>query len=131
MSNGKEFRFAYFTSRYDETVCFYRDGLKLSLINHWDRGPDDKGSVFAAAAGSIEVLARPNKGTVSHMLDDRAPQGAFMVIEVENVEEKYKRAVRHHLPIAQVLMDQPWGHRNFCVTEPNGLVLYFFQEIGY
>ncbi len=54
-----------------------------------------------------------------------------MVIEVENVDEDYRRALSKDLPIAQELKDQPWGHRNFCLTEPNGLVLYFYNEIGY
>lgn len=130
MSAQNEFRFAYFTPHYDATVCFYRDGLELPLINDWDRGPDDKGSVFGAAAGLIEVLARPNEDKATHMPDGRPPQGAFMVIEVENVEENYRRALKHDLPIAQELKDQPWGHRNFCLTEPGGLVLYFYQEIG-
>jgi catechol 2,3-dioxygenase-like lactoylglutathione lyase family enzyme len=129
MSAQHEFRFAYFTSDYDATVRFYRDGLELPLINDWDRGPGDKGSVFGAAAGLIEVLARPDEGKTSHMLDERPPQGAFMVIEVENVEEDYRRAVKKDLPIAKSLKDQPWGHRNFCLTEPGGLVLYFYQAI--
>lgn len=129
MSTEKQFRFAYFTPKYDETVRFYRDGLKLALIDEWDRGPDDKGSVFAAASGMIEVLMRPSEAVPSHMLDARTPQGAFMVIEVENVDEKFRKAIESNLPIAQELKDQPWGHRNFCVTEPGGLVLYLYQEI--
>jgi len=129
MSTKKEFRFAYFTPNYDATVCFYRDGLELPLINDWDRGPDDRGSVFAASSGLIEVLARPKPGETSHMLDERPPQGAFMVIEVDNVDADYRRALSKNLPIAQELKDQPWAHRNFCLTEPNGLILYFYQAI--
>ena len=129
MSTAKQFRFAYFTPNYDLTVKFFRDGLRLPLIDDWDRGPDDKGSVFSAAAGMIEVLKRPDEGTPSHMLDARPPQGAFMVIEVENAEEKYRQAIESNLPIVQKLEDRPWGHRNFCVTEPGGLVLYLFQQI--
>jgi uncharacterized glyoxalase superfamily protein PhnB len=53
-----------------------------------------------------------------------------MVIEVDNVENDYRRALKKDLPIAQELKDQPWGHRNFCLTEPGGLVLYFYEEIG-
>ena len=52
-----------------------------------------------------------------------------MVIEVGDVEEEYLLAVQKGLPIKQEIRDQNWGHRSFCVSEPNGLTLYFFTEI--
>jgi len=56
MSVG-QFRFAYFTPHYESTVAFYRDGLDLPVIETWDRNPDDRGTLFGAASGVIEVLA--------------------------------------------------------------------------
>jgi Glyoxalase/Bleomycin resistance protein/Dioxygenase superfamily len=57
------------------------------------------------------------------------PRRAFSwVIEVEDVEQTYRRAVEKALPIQQHLTTQPWGHRSSCVREPNGLPLYFFTE---
>ena len=53
-----------------------------------------------------------------------------MVIETNPVEALYHRAVENGLPIHQELKDQSWGHRSFCVREPNGLILYFFSEIA-
>lgn len=128
MSRG-QFRFSYFTADYDSTVAFYRDGLDLPMLESWDRHADDRGALFAAASGIIEVLARP-QGDSSHFWDRRPPQGAFMVIEVEDVEKTYRTAVQKGLPIQQVLTTHPWGHRGFCVREPNGLTLYFFTETG-
>jgi hypothetical protein len=40
----------------------------------------------------IGVLPFPRSGESSHPWDDRPPQGAFMVIEVDQVEECYQRA---------------------------------------
>jgi len=128
MSKG-QFRFSYFTPAYEATVAFYRDGLGLPVIESWDHNPDDRGTLFGAASGMIEVLALPKSGKVSHLWDDRPPQGAFMVIEVGDVEEEYRMAVEKGLPIKQEIRDQEWGHRSFCVSEPNGLTLYFFTEI--
>ncbi len=127
MSEG-QFRFAYFTPDYESTVAFYRDGLELLVIATWDRNPDDRGTLFGAASGMIEVLALPKSGESSHLFDDRPPQGAFMVIEVDQLEARYQRAVEKGLPIKQELKDQDWGHRSFCVCDPNGLTLYFFRE---
>jgi glyoxalase/bleomycin resistance protein/dioxygenase superfamily protein len=50
------------------------------------------------------------------------------VIEVEQVEACYQRAVDKGLPIRQALTHQPWGHRRFCVRDPNGLTVYFFRD---
>ena len=52
-----------------------------------------------------------------------------MVIEVDNVDEHYRRIVQKDLLIQQDLRDQSWGHRSFCVRDPNGLTLYFFNDI--
>jgi catechol 2,3-dioxygenase-like lactoylglutathione lyase family enzyme len=124
----RQFRFGYFTPDYESTVSFYREGLELPVIETWDRNPDDRGTLFGAASGIIEVLALPKGGTPSHLWDDRPPQGAFMVIEVDELEVRHKKAVEKGLPITQELTDQEWGHRSFCVSEPNGLTLYFFCE---
>jgi catechol 2,3-dioxygenase-like lactoylglutathione lyase family enzyme len=128
--NELEFRFAYFTANFDATVSFYRDGLELPLVGSWDRGPDDRGALFGAASGIIEVLARPRSGFSSQLWDVRPPQGAFMVIEVADVDELHRRALDRNLPIQQEPKLQSWGHRSFCLREPNGLTLYFFTPVA-
>jgi catechol 2,3-dioxygenase-like lactoylglutathione lyase family enzyme len=127
---NRQFRFGYFTPDYESTVAFYRDGLELPIVETWDRNPDDRGTLFGAASGIIEVLALPKGGRSNHLWDDRPPQGAFMVIEVEELETQYRKAVEKGLPITQEVTDQAWGHRSFCVSEPNGLTLYFFRQQG-
>ena len=126
---NRQFRFAYFTPKYEETVAFYRDGLELGVAGGWDRTPDDRGTVFAAPSGMIEVLAFPPSGKSDHLWDPRPPQGAFMVIEVESVESLYQLALEKGLPIQEALKEHPWGHRGFCVSDPNGLTIFFFSEI--
>ncbi|MGB7624344.1 MAG: VOC family protein [Terriglobia bacterium] len=123
-----QFRFSFFTREYEGTVSFYREGLEFPVLESWDRTPDDRGTLFGAASGIIEVLKLPQEGHGSHLWDDRPPQGAFMVIEVNDLEDRYRRAVEKGLPIQQELTDQAWGHMSFCLTDPNGLTLYFFRE---
>jgi len=129
MRGRGEFRFSYFTPEYDATVAFYRDDLQLVVVESWDRSADDRGTLFAAASGLIEVLLRSKNPATFHGWDDRPPQGAFMVIEVPDVEQTYQRAVERRLSIQEGLTTQPWGHRSFCVREPNGLTLYMFSEV--
>lgn len=124
-----QFRFCYFTPKYEETVSFYRDLLGLKLTESWDRGRDDRGSLFQAAAGLIEVIARPD-GPSDHHWDTRPPQGAMIVVEVDDVADRYRLAVSKSIPIVDPLKDQSWGHRSFCLREPNGLLIYFFSELS-
>jgi catechol 2,3-dioxygenase-like lactoylglutathione lyase family enzyme len=124
-----QFRFAYFTPLYEETVSFYLNRLGLPLSHRWDRSPD-RGTVVRAASGMIEILALPPSGEADHLFDSRPPQGAFMVIEVDDVDAMHRKAVENELPIQQELKNQSWGHRSLCIREPNGLTLFFFTPIG-
>lgn len=126
--NEGQFRFAYFTGKYEETVAFYRDGLELYVLEEWDHGGGDRGTLLLAASGIIEVLALPAHGALAHQWDTRTPQGAFMAIEVEDVDACYVTIKQKQLPITREIADQSWGHRSFCATEPNGLTLYLFSE---
>ena len=128
--DGKQFRFAYFTPIYDETVAFYRDGLGLPISHSWDRSPGDRGTVVKAASGLVEILALPPSGIADHLFDERPPQGAFMVIEVDDVDQVNRRATQKKLPIQQALKNQSWGHRSLCLREPNGLTLFFFTPVA-
>ena len=78
----------------------------------------------------IEILALPPSGEADHLFDSRPPQGAFMVIEVEDVDAMYRRAVENGLPIQQGLKNQSWGHRSLCIREPHGLTLFFFTLLA-
>jgi catechol 2,3-dioxygenase-like lactoylglutathione lyase family enzyme len=124
-----QFRFSYFTPNYETTVAFYRDDLKFPVVESWDRTADDRGTLFAAASGIIEVVFRPDNPESFHGWDDRPPQGAFMAIEVPDVEQAYRRATERRLSIREELTTQPWGHRSFCLREPNGLIIYIFSEV--
>ena len=89
--NGK-FRFTYFTDKYDETLEFYQHKLGLRLEHSWDRDADDKGALFKAGVGLIEVLLfRSEEERQSAGLDYRSPQGVFMCIQVWNVDELFEQ----------------------------------------
>ena len=50
-----------------------------------------------------------------------------MVIEVADVDAVYRRVVAAGLPIQHELANNAWGHRSFCVQEPNGITLYLYS----
>jgi catechol 2,3-dioxygenase-like lactoylglutathione lyase family enzyme len=124
---SREFRFVYSTGRYDQTVTFLRDMLELPVVGSWDRPGDDRGTLFGAAAGMIEVLE--NAG-LERNPSDTASGGPFAAIEVDDVDALHARLAGKSVPVHYPLADMPWGHRGFSVLDPNGVEIAFFSWVG-
>jgi predicted enzyme related to lactoylglutathione lyase len=120
-ANG-EFRFVCHVVDFETTISFYRDALGLEIVGGWDRGADDRGMLFKAASGIIEILR-------THQ-NDPPPTGAWLLIEVSDITELYQRVRQMGLTLREELFDTPWGHRRFVVADPNGVNLAFFSYIG-
>jgi len=120
-----QFRCAYATDDYDGTIAFYKT-LGLEIVEFWDRSDDDKGTLFRAASGIIEVVKR---STEHGDWEKDAPQGFTIVIETENVDRLFETISERGLQAAEGLRDQTWGHRSFRMKDPNGVHLYFFSEV--
>jgi uncharacterized glyoxalase superfamily protein PhnB len=125
---ANQFRCAYATNEYEATVEFYREGLELAIAESWDRSDSDKGTLFKAASGIIEVVKRSPDESHGEWEKHR-PQGFTIVVETDDVDELYERLSGRELNITEGLTNQKWGHRSFRVSDPNGVSLYFFSEI--
>ncbi len=125
------FRFAYFTDKYKETCEFYSEKLGLNLEFSWDRNNLDKGAVFSVESGLIEVInLHDNEELKQAGFDFRKPEGAFMVVEVFDVNERFENYKSKGMVFKQELTNQSWGHRSFSVTDPNGVVLFFYEDLN-
>lgn len=118
-----EFRFVIHPKDYESTVGFYRDGLGLPVRRSWDRGPGDRGTLFEAASGVIEIWE------ISHEHGSAAAEAAGMAFGVEDVETWYQRAREKRPPIREALSDKPWRHRSFSLSDPNGITVTLFATI--
>lgn len=127
MSAAGEFRCAFFARSYAASLAFYRDGLGLDVIESWDRGRDDRGTLLRAGRGVIEVLARPASPPPDTAWDYRPPAGVTLVLEVADVDARHERLVAAGVAVAEGPTDQPWGHRSVVVEDPDGLRLYLFS----
>ena len=124
------FRFTYFTNKYQDTFDFFADQLEFNCIFSWDRDENDKGALFNAGAGIIEFLQLPNDERLfNDGLDHRPPVGSFMCIQVWDVEKLFGQYKAKGIPFKQEVTNQPWGHKSFSITDPNGVVLMFFEEM--
>jgi catechol 2,3-dioxygenase-like lactoylglutathione lyase family enzyme len=118
-----EFRFIFRAKDYGASVAFYRDGLELPIVDSWDRGPAEKGTLFQAGSGIIEVLALAPGAEYVPL------QAGELAYQVEDVDEWYRRIREKGLPIRGELADKPWGHRTFSLTDPDGLKVILFSII--
>ena len=48
-------------------------------------------------------------------------KGIFFTIEVDQVDDHYKRIKSLGIPIEIELRDEPWGDRHFAIVDPNGV----------
>ncbi len=117
-----EFRFVFFARDYEASTAFYRDGLQLPVIGGWDRSADDRGMLFQAASGIIEVIFAGEGEYVS-------PQGAWLYFEVDDVDQWFERAQSKGLTIRDEPADTSWGHRKFALIDPDGIIVSMFSPI--
>ena len=118
---GGQFRFIIHPKVYETTVGFYRDALGLRLTGSWDRSFYDRGTLFAAASGTIEVIH------LDEGQEFTPPQGVEIAFEVDDLDAWYRRALEEGLRIRHEPTSYPWGHRSFSVLDPNGIPVIMFS----
>jgi predicted enzyme related to lactoylglutathione lyase len=122
MPNG-QFRVVFTPKLYEASLSFYRDGLSLPVDHEWDYGGGDRGVVFLAAAGMIELLGAVPGAPF------KQPQGITVLIQVDDVDHWHRLALERGLPVAQEPTSFPWGQRVLRLTDPDGLTVALFSPI--
>lgn len=111
-------------------IAFYERGLGMTVEKEWDRGRDDRGVLlkFDGPTGAtvIEVYTGSAPPTAEHL----APTGISVGIRVDDVETFAAELRERGIGVSLELEETPWGHRSFDVTDPDGLVIVVFQDIG-
>ena len=130
MATAGHFQFCLNTDRYEATVAFYRDALAFAVHAEWDND-GERGTVFALGGGFLEILSLP--GPISsgprRGTPFTPPAGAWLLVESHDLDGLYRRAVERGLEIVEGVRQHPWGHRDFGLRDPNGLLLYFFAPL--
>lgn len=55
--------------------------------------------------------------------------GIIVSLEVEDVDDEYRRLKESGVEIFQELQDKPWGERSFVVNDPSGVHVYIYKSI--
>lgn len=122
LPNG-QFRLVFFPKDYAASVAFYRDGLTLPIDHDWDYGSGDKGTVFIAASGMIEVMG------LAEGAQYVKPQGLGVLIQVDDADRWHQLAKERGLTITQAPTSYPWGHRVLRLADPDGVIVSLFSTI--
>ena len=121
MNGQLEFRFSFHTMKYQETIDFYRDLLAFPVVKTWNRGFNDSGHLFQAASGLIVVLQ-------SATMQIEPLKDAVILIQVKDLDRYYSDLKERGVSIVQEIQKREWGHRDFKIADPNGLILGFYSE---
>lgn len=115
------FRVIIVTDRFDESVAFYSDAIGLPTVDDWDDVQGRGRIVRAFGDGCIELM------------DRGVPTGPITIgMEIgvpADVDAFATTLTSRGVEIADRPADQPWGHRNTAVIDPNGHRLIFWAPL--
>ena len=94
-------------------AVFYRDVLGFT----WDFGDD-----------TYAVVWRDNSA-IHFVKDDRSPSGIHLFQWVKDVDAYYKEIVDRGADVAKEPTNQPYGIREFGLSDLNGVGIVFGQDI--
>jgi predicted enzyme related to lactoylglutathione lyase len=122
LANG-QFRFVFSPRDFAASVAFYKESLALPVDHEWDYGGGDRGAVFYAGGGMIELLGlMPGQEYV-------APQGASMLIQVDDADRWLVLARDRGMKVTQEPVTYPWGHRVLRLADPDGITVSLFSVV--
>ena len=120
MTEPGHFHFLFEAGDYDASVAFYRDVLCLPVVGQWDRGAD-RGTMFGAEAGIIEVLADCG--------GRRGPKRLGVAVQVPDVDALFQSIVSRSGAVLLPPTDRPWGTREMVLVDPEDNAVVFFSLI--
>jgi len=116
------------TKNYKAMVRFYRDGLKMNIKQSWDH-PGNCGTLFAFGGKSantvIEVIELGDEA-----VPGVKPVNVVLSVEVDHADGWHDELMRRGIPIARRLELAPWGHRSFGIDDPDGLRIWYYQDMN-
>ena len=113
------FHYVFEAADYDAAVAFYRDTLALPIVESWDRG-DDRGTMFQAASGIVEV--------VSDAAGLRGPHRRGICIEVQGIDAVEQELRAKGATLELPAGPRPWGTRELVVLDADGQAVTFFER---
>lgn len=108
----------FVTSKITESKAFYTDVLGFGitfendfyLLMHTPGGQTEISFLLPDHPSQQPLFQKPFQA-----------QGAYLTIEVDNVDSLYEEIRKKDVKISIALRDEPWGDRHFAIEDPNGI----------
>lgn len=115
---------AFYVKNLDESTAFYSELLGLKVIKRFPAGPGMEIAFMGNGADNetmIELLADSGNSTVNF--------SEFISIDfaVDSLDEMLDKVKEKNIPVFKGPIETP-GSRFFCIKDPNGLNVQFFQQ---
>jgi catechol 2,3-dioxygenase-like lactoylglutathione lyase family enzyme len=107
------------TTKLEESVQFYRDGLGLELLEEWTTM--GRGALFAASDHSQVELVELDG--VREVEEPRVGLG----LQIRGVDAVHERLLAMGASIKAPPRDRPWGMYGFGALDPNGVPVNIYE----
>lgn len=111
------FRLKLYPQNFTKVRAFYEQVLGFAVINEWDRGEQDRGTMFQVGLAIIEILT-PER-------DYKQVAGVDLSLEVPDVRAFWQE-IKDKTDVVFALRDNDWGDSSFCIKDPEGFEITFF-----
>ena len=114
-----------YVSNLEKSIAFYEKLVGLRVVRHFPAGPGMEIAFMGNGTENetlVELLADSNAGTTPY------GEGISIGFAVDSVDGMLETVQRHNIPVLRGPIDIPGGSRFFCVKDPDGLTVQFFQQ---
>ncbi len=112
----EQFVFVITSRRWADSLDFYRDVLRLPMVEEWHE--HGHGAVLSAGGPArVELIDTPEAEVPT------TSDSIFIGLQVHDIEPVHQRAVASGHEIVREPADRPWGGCGFVVRDPNGVAI--------
>jgi catechol 2,3-dioxygenase-like lactoylglutathione lyase family enzyme len=108
----------FIAPKLQETKYFYTSVLQMVVVF------ENEFYLLLQTAGGTDQISflLPNHESQQSLFKPAfAGKGAYLTIEVEDVDAEYRRIKALGMPIQIEVRIEPWGDRHFAIIDPNGI----------
>ena len=122
----RELRTAVTVEDYDRVLVFYRDRLRLPVIEAWEDG-EARGVILDAGRATLELLSVAQAELIDSVeVGERVAGAVRLALEVADSEETARRLVEGGAEQLAAPVLTPWNDLNVRLRAPGGMQLTLF-----
>lgn len=116
---------ASYVKNLDESIAFYSRLVGLQVVKRFQAGNGMEIAFMGNGVNNetlVELIADRNKSAVNYS------EFISLGFAVDSLDAMLETVKNHNIPIHSGPFETPSGSKFFCVKDPNGLNVQFFQQ---